>query len=178
MRTPKADISLCISACLTMIVSVRQFEIDNTSSYGRHLTLCMLDYFSCFCCRLLTFFKRNFFKKYFRNTIRVFGPRSGPISICSDLGPKCLQRSSPDANKERVQLDRLNDRIIILYIGSSPVQTTFRFTPDTSVSLFAPHCVKFYVLSSSLFHISTTRLLVRERIIKLTFLKSATMNIF
>ena len=76
-------------------------------------------------------------------------------SICSDLGPKCLQRSSPDINKERVKLDRLNDRITILYIGSPPVQTTFRVTPYAFASLFAPQCVKFYVLSSSLFHIST-----------------------
>ena len=38
---------------------------------ARYLTLCMLIIFSCFCCRLLTFFKINFFKKKFRKTIRV-----------------------------------------------------------------------------------------------------------
>ena len=35
------------------------------------LTLCVLCNFSCFCCLLLTFFKLNFSKNSFRNTIRV-----------------------------------------------------------------------------------------------------------
>ena len=33
--------------------------------------LCMLGNFLWFCCGLLTFFKINFFKNYFRNTINV-----------------------------------------------------------------------------------------------------------
>ena len=36
--------------------------------------------FSCFCCRLLTFFKINFFKKYFQehfHSVKLVGSRSG-----------------------------------------------------------------------------------------------------
>ena len=32
----------------------------------RRSFLCMLGNFSCFCCRLLTFYKINFFKKFFQ----------------------------------------------------------------------------------------------------------------
>ena len=35
------------------------------------LSLFMLGNFSCFCCRLLTFFKKTLSENYFRNTIRV-----------------------------------------------------------------------------------------------------------
>ena len=45
------------------------------------LTLCMLGNFSCFCCRLLTFFKFNFFKKFFQghyHSVKLFGYRAGP----------------------------------------------------------------------------------------------------
>ena len=41
----------------------------------------MLGNFSCFCCRLLTFFKINFFQKFFQEhcqSVKQFGPRSGP----------------------------------------------------------------------------------------------------
>ena len=46
-----------------------------------YLTPCMLGNFSCFWCLLLTFFKINFFKKFFQEqyqSIKWFGPRSGP----------------------------------------------------------------------------------------------------
>ena len=60
----------------------------------------MLGNFSCFCCRLLTFlFKINFFKKSFRDIIKVSNgldtdqdQRSGD----PDLGPNCLQKISDD----------------------------------------------------------------------------------
>ena len=42
------------------------------------LTICMLGNFSCFCCRLLTFFKINFFKKIISKTlisVKWFGSR-------------------------------------------------------------------------------------------------------
>ena len=69
------------------------------------LTLSMLGNFSCFCCRLLTFFKINFFKISFRETIRV--PNSLDLNqdrhcVGPDLGPNCLQRLSADG-KERVK---------------------------------------------------------------------------
>ena len=45
------------------------------------LTVCMLGHLLCFCCRLLTFFKINVFKKIFQEhyqSIKWFGSRSGP----------------------------------------------------------------------------------------------------
>ena len=50
--------------------------------------------FSCVCCRLLTYFKINFFKKFFQENYQS-----------ADLGANCLQWASPDkvaASKERV----------------------------------------------------------------------------
>ena len=49
-------------------------------------SLCMLGNFSCFCCLLLTFFKTNFFKKFFQGlyqSIKQFGSRSGPTECRS-----------------------------------------------------------------------------------------------
>ena len=63
------------------------------------LTLCMLGNFSM---RLLSsahFFKINFFKNSFRNTIRVsngLDPDQDRQNVGPDLGPKCLQRLSAD----------------------------------------------------------------------------------
>ena len=48
------------------------------------LTLCMLGNFSCFHCFRLTFFKINFFKKFFwehYQSGKQFGPRSG-LTFC------------------------------------------------------------------------------------------------
>ena len=59
----------------------------------------MLGSFSCFCSRLLTFLKIIFFKKSFRNTIRVpngLDPDQDQHSVSPDLGPNCLQRLSAD----------------------------------------------------------------------------------
>ena len=64
-----------------------------------HLSsLCMLGNFSCFCCRLLTFFsKLTFSKKSFRNTIRMsISSDQDQLSVGPDLGPNCLQRLSAD----------------------------------------------------------------------------------
>ena len=55
----------------------------------------MLGNFSCFCCRLLIFFKIKFFK----NIIRVpnnLDPDQDRRSVGPDLGPNCLQRLSAD----------------------------------------------------------------------------------
>ena len=64
------------------------------------LTLCMLGNFSCFCCRLLTFFsKLTFSKNFFRNTIRVsngLDPDQDRHSVGPDLSPNSLQRLSTD----------------------------------------------------------------------------------
>ena len=50
-------------------------------SMHSHTTLWFLGNFSCFCCRLLAFFKINFFKKFFYKhyqSVKRFGSRSGP----------------------------------------------------------------------------------------------------
>ena len=73
----------------------------------------MLGNFSCFCCPLLTFFKINFFKIKFRNTIRVSNALDSDQdrhSVGPDLSPNCLQRLTAEqmtktaASKERVDL--------------------------------------------------------------------------
>ena len=73
-------------------ISRAMFQTQNVS-----LTLCMLGNFSYFCCRLLTFFKINFFKKFFQEnsqSFKRFGSRSGRRSVSPDLGPNCLQKLS------------------------------------------------------------------------------------
>ena len=64
------------------------------------LTLGMLGNFPCFCC-LLTFFKINFFKNYFMNTIRLSN------SLDPDLGPNCFkgyqQTTKVAASKEELK---------------------------------------------------------------------------
>ena len=77
----------------------------------------MLGNFSCFCCRLQTFFKINFFKKSFRNTIRLsngLDPDQDCHVISPDLGPNCLQRLSADdlwllARKESLEVVRKSE---------------------------------------------------------------------
>ena len=71
----------------------------------KNLTLCTLDNFSCFCCHL-TFFKINFSKNYFMNTIRVSnGLDSNQYrqNIGTDLGSNCLQSSSTEDKSHRVE---------------------------------------------------------------------------
>ena len=49
-----------------------EYKLLVVSKWLLLLTLCALGNFSCFCCRLLTFFKIIFFfKKSFRNTVRL-----------------------------------------------------------------------------------------------------------
>ena len=68
----------------------------------------MLFNFSCFRC-LLTYFKIDFFKNSFSDTIRVLNsldPDQDGHFVGPDLGPNYLQRLSPDdkvtASEERV----------------------------------------------------------------------------
>ena len=58
----------------------------------------MLGNFSCFCCRLLTFFKNKFFKKFFQEHYQSVSlvPDQDRRSVGPDLGPYCLQRLSAD----------------------------------------------------------------------------------
>ena len=75
------------------------------------LTQCMLGNFSQLFCRLLTFFKLNFFKKFFQEhyqSVKQFGSRSGP-TLCwawsgSKLFAKIISRrqKSPLPGKELI----------------------------------------------------------------------------
>ena len=56
--------------CLTFLIMLQQNICYGAHCFVTEITLCMLGNFSSFWCRLLTFFKINFFKKNFRNTIR------------------------------------------------------------------------------------------------------------
>ena len=50
-------------------------------------------------CRLLTFFKINFFEKFFQEHYRLsnsLDPDQGRHHVGSDLGPNCFQRLSVD----------------------------------------------------------------------------------
>ena len=72
----------------------------------------MLGNFSCFCCRLLTFFSKLIFKKNsFRSTIGVsngLDPDQDQLNISPDLGPNYLQRLSADDESLLERLDVYN----------------------------------------------------------------------
>ena len=72
---------------------------DNIFFLARPSFLCMLGNFSCFCCRLLTFYKINFFKKLFQEHYQNVKQFCIPdwIDILSVLlGSYCLQMLSAD----------------------------------------------------------------------------------
>ena len=62
----------------------------------------MLGNFSCYCCRLLTYFKTKFFVKFFQEYYQGVG----------SLDPDCLQRLSAD--------DKIKSDFILnpLYLGN------------------------------------------------------------
>ena len=82
----------------------------------------MLGNFFIFCCRLLTFFKINFFSKNSsRNTIRlsnVLDPDQDRHSVGPDLGPNCLQRKGfkQQTTKVAARKERVKDYDGTLYI--------------------------------------------------------------
>ena len=59
--------------------------------WSKGLTLYMLGNFSYFCCRLLTFCKSNYFKKFFQETNGL-----DPDQVLIQQSPNCLQRLSAD----------------------------------------------------------------------------------
>ena len=68
------------------------------------ITLCMLGNCLRFYCRLTNFYKINFCKISFRNTIRVsngLDPDQDRRSVGPDLGPNCLQNLSADDKNRR-----------------------------------------------------------------------------
>ena len=71
------------------------------SSIPFFLSLCMLGNFSCFCCRLLTFFKINFFQKFFHEhyqSVIQFSSRSGPTLCWCRSGLKLFARVTESAD--------------------------------------------------------------------------------
>ena len=79
-----------------------EYILASTQDFGTNCTcakppliFCMLGNCSCFCCRLLTFFKMNFFKKFFQEhyqSVKQFGSRSGPMFCLSRSGSKLLAK--------------------------------------------------------------------------------------
>ena len=67
--------------------------------------------FLCYYCRLLTFFKINFFKKAFRNTIRVsniLDPDQARRFVGSYLGLNCLQRLPAGDTSRQIHVVAIN----------------------------------------------------------------------
>ena len=79
-----------------------EYILASTQDFGTNCTcakppliFCMLGNYSCFCCRLLTFFKMNFFKKIFQEhyqSVKQFGSRSGPMFCQSWSGSKLFAK--------------------------------------------------------------------------------------
>ena len=100
---------------------------NNVADEVRFLTfsLCMLGNFSR-CCRLLIFFKINFFKNLFWNTIRVsnnLDPDQDRKNVGPDLGPNCLQRLSADEQRSLLAWKELHCKIICHKISRLSDQT-------------------------------------------------------
>ena len=108
-----------------------------TRLYPNSVTFCMLGIFSYFCCRLLNFFKINFFKKIFQEHYQIqnlmskhLNPDQDRHFVCPDLDPNCMQRLSVEDKRCRQLL--LNStmsivgplkNIIALVTRSQPVKT-------------------------------------------------------
>ena len=71
------------------------FTFYQVYKYYDFLTLCMLGNFSCFCCRLLTYYKIDFLKKILQGhykSVKQFGSRSGPTFCLSWSGSKLFAK--------------------------------------------------------------------------------------
>ena len=74
-------------------------SVESERSHCCKHNFCTLGNFACFLSSLDFFLKINFFKKSFRNTIRVsnsLDPDQDQNFVGPDLGPNCLQRLSAD----------------------------------------------------------------------------------
>ena len=76
------NIGISLKDATNIFQHAKQSNNCVTLNITDHLTLCMLSNFSCFCCHLLTFYKINFFKKFYRVSNGLY-----PDSVSSDLGP-------------------------------------------------------------------------------------------
>ena len=69
-------------------------------------------------CRLLIFFKINFFKTFFQKyhqIVKHLDPEQAGHVVRPDLGPNCLQRLSADDTGSRVKENKGNTDIHLLY---------------------------------------------------------------
>ena len=125
---------LCRSQCLLLIF---------------FLTLCMLGSFSCFNCRLLTFFfsKLTFSKISFRNTVSLsnsLDPDQDPI-----LGPNCLQSNISRRLWQAVISLSCHDMdtdpsfcysFVLIHIFLSNGSYFFLFSPKIYIKFIISHC--------------------------------------
>ena len=94
MFIPVVFLSNLLAYCKLVRKMSNIVDQDEMLQNGHLVTLCMLGNFSCFRCRLLTFFKVIFSKDSFRNTIRVsnsLDPDQDRHSFDPDLGLNCVQ---------------------------------------------------------------------------------------
>ena len=83
--------SYCLGTNLKTISHALVILINSCWILGNFSTIC--------CCLLTFFFKINFFKKFFQDTIRVtngLDPDQDRHFVGPELGPNCLQRLSAD----------------------------------------------------------------------------------
>ena len=83
------------------------------------LIFCMLGNISCFLCRLLTFFKINFFKKFFQEHHQYVKQLDIDQDDCHcdvgpNLGPKLLQKLSAD---EKSRCKQVKGKELVLNIN-------------------------------------------------------------
>ena len=74
----------------------------------------MMGHFSCFCCRLLTFFsKKQLFEKFLSGTLsecqRVWIQIKTDVLSVPNLGPNCLLRLSADVKGRRYIKEKVNE---------------------------------------------------------------------
>ena len=85
----------------TLLIFLKEFfeKVNRPQKIMIFVNSLLLGNFSCFRCRLLTFFEIYFFKKFFQEhykSVKWFGSRSGPTFCWSWSGSNCLQRLSAD----------------------------------------------------------------------------------
>ena len=70
--------NVCIYSIADQIL-IKKFEISCNMSFDGMEVSCMLGNFSCFLCRLLTFFFKKFFQNFYQS-VKQFGSKSDIIA--------------------------------------------------------------------------------------------------
>ena len=98
--------------------------------------------FSCFCCRLLTFFKINFFPKILSGTLLEcqmvwIQMRNDILLVLIWVQTNCkgYQQMTKDTCKERIKLIYFNDSVNIFWCKHN---NGLKVNPDENVSLVKP----------------------------------------